>query len=108
MNPHRLVRQVGQYKQELAHQILSGGEPIVSISRVGQVAEEIGYRFRVRRWPPWLTVLGFLTQVLDQDQSCRNGVANIWAWLAALGGELVNTDTGPYCDARKRLPEPLL
>ena len=108
MSTRSLIRRVGQYKQELAHKILFGGEQVVSIYHVRAVAREIGYRFRVRRWPPWLTVLGFLTQTLEQDQSCRNAVAKIWAWLAVLGGELVNSDTGPYCDARKRLPEALL
>ena len=44
----------------------------------------------------------------EQDQSCRNAVAKIWAWLSVLGGEWVNSDTGSYCDARKRLPEALL
>ena len=108
MNTRSLIRRVGHYKQELAQKILFGGEQVLSICHIRAVAHEIGYRYRVRRWPPWLTVLGFLTQTLEQDQSCRNAVAKIWAWLSVLGGELVNTDTGPYCDARKRLPEALL
>ena len=108
MRMRSLARRVGEYKKELAEKLISQKGQIVSVSQVRKTAEKIGYRFRGRRWPPWLTVLGFITQVLDQDQSCRAAVAKVWAWWAALGQEPPSSNTGPYCEARKRLPESLL
>lgn len=108
MNTQSLIHQVGHYKREFAEKIFTGGQQIISIEKVKAVAGRIGYSYRVRHWPPWLTMLAFLTQSLEQDQSCRNAVAKIWAWLTASGQKLGSTDTGVYCDARNRLPEKLI
>jgi hypothetical protein len=50
-------------------------------------------------------VWAFIGQVLDPDHSCRKALARIQAHRANLGLELLSTDTGGYCKARKRLPE---
>jgi len=67
------------------------------------LAEE-NLQFRVRIYTPLVTLWTFLTQVLDQDHSCRQAVLRLIAFLVAQGQPAVSRDTGNYCKARKRLP----
>lgn len=82
--------------------------------QVQRAVEAEGVRFRESLYTPLVTLWTFLAQVLDPNGSCRTAVAKLLAFLAAAGqqdqGEdaLCNSDTGPYCKARKRLPERLL
>ena len=46
--------------------------------------------------------------MLSPDGSCRAAVARLLAWLVAHGRPPCRPHTGPYCKARRRLPEPLL
>ena len=57
-----------------------------------------------------MTLWTFLAQVLSPDGSCRQAVAKLLAFLAVGDGDGqdVQPDTGPYCKARKRLPETLV
>jgi hypothetical protein len=61
-------------------------------------------KFRIRIYTPLVTLWTFLTQVLDQDHSCRQAVLRLIASLVAQGQPAVSPDTGNYCKARKRLP----
>lgn len=67
-------------------------------------------QFRDCLFTPLMTLWTFLAQVLSPDGSCRQAVAKLLAFLAASDGEGqdVQADTGPYCKARKRLPETLV
>jgi hypothetical protein len=73
-----------------------------------------GIRFRDSLFTPLVTLWMFLAQVLSSDGSCRQTVARLLAFLAAsrVGTsddcECADPETGPYCKARKRLPEPLV
>ena len=58
-------------------------------------------------FPPWLTLWGFLGQVLDPDHSCNRALARIQAHRAQVGLPPLSPDTGGYCKARQRLPEEL-
>lgn len=49
----------------------------------------------------------FIGQVIDPDHSCNRALARIQSHRASVGLPPVSTDTGGYCKARKRLPEPL-
>jgi hypothetical protein len=75
-------------------------------------AEKI--RFRDSLFTPLVTVWTFLTQVLSSNGCCREAVAKLLAFLAAVTvGTPVDEDdadpeTGPYCKARKRLAEGLV
>jgi putative transposase len=60
--------------------------------------------FRIRIYTPLVTLWTFLTQVLDQDHSCRQAVSRLIAFLVSQGQPPVSPDTGNYCKARKRLP----
>jgi Transposase DDE domain len=60
--------------------------------------------FRMRIYTPVVTLWTFLTQAIDRDQSCRQAVSRLIAFLVSQGQPAVSPDTGNYCKARKRLP----
>jgi hypothetical protein len=68
----------------------------------------LGGVFRQRIYSPAVTLWTFLSQVLDADHSCQMAVHRLAAFRAATGQTPCATDTGAYCKARARLPEPLL
>jgi len=68
-------------------------------------AEDISYRNRL--FSPRVTVWAFLSQILDQDNTCANAVSRVIAWLASEDQPLPSPDPSAYCQARQRLPESL-
>ena len=50
----------------------------------------------------------FLSQVLSPDGSCRMAVRKALAYLFSSQGLVASSNTSAYCQARSRLPEPLL
>lgn len=68
-------------------------------------AEALSYRNRL--FSPKVTVWAFLSQILDQDNTCANAVSRIIAWLASEDQPLPSPDPSAYCQARQRLPEGL-
>jgi hypothetical protein len=50
----------------------------------------------------------WLWQMLNHNASCREVVRQVQALCALQGGPPVDEDTGGYCQARTRLPQPLL
>ncbi len=81
--------------------------------RVAAAVEAEGVKFIDCLFTPVVTLWTFLAQVLGPDRSCRAAVAKLLALLGARGAgdddeALCQPDTGPYCKARKRLPERLL
>src|SRR5436190_10810118 len=58
-----------------------------------------------RLFSPLVTLWVFLGQALAADQSCRAAVARLVAHRASLGLPPCSSETGAYCQARKRLPE---
>ncbi len=59
-----------------------------------------------RIYSPLVTLWVFLGQVLSQDHSCRAAVARLIAHRISCGQRPCSAETGAYCQARKRLPEP--
>jgi putative transposase len=57
---------------------------------------------------PALTLWAFLSQVLEEDKSCRAAVMRVLALRLALGQPPCSTDTAAYCRARAKLPAPAL
>ena len=47
----------------------------------------------------------FVGQVLSQDHSCRAAVSRLVAHRVSRGQRACSSETGAYCQARKRLPE---
>lgn len=67
------------------------------------VDEEVS-SWRERLYSPITTLMMFIGQVVSADQSCQNAVAR----ESARNGALRCQSTGPYCNARKRLPLKLI
>jgi len=64
-------------------------------------------QWRQSVYTPVLTLWAFLSQVINPDGSCRAAVARVLAWLVSRGERPCSPKTGPYCKARRRLPESL-
>jgi hypothetical protein len=84
-----------------------GGLPFTDVLTEAVIADAL---VAVGRWldrvfSPVVTLWVFLGQVLAADQSCRAAVARLIAHRVALGLEPCSSETGAYCQARKRLPE---
>jgi hypothetical protein len=54
------------------------------------------------------TFWGWLWQMLNHNAPCREAVRQVQALSALWGGPAVDEDTGGYCQARARLPQPVL
>src|ERR1700722_7901347 len=76
--------------------------------QVAQALTDEGGRFRRRLFPPAVTLWTWLSQTLDPDGSCRAAVARFLAWRVSRRLPACSADTGGYCRARDRLPEPVL
>ena len=85
-----IVAAIGQIKSELADTL--------SPRLIRGVCQAIGYVWRERRLDPVTTVHLFLLQVLHGNAACSQ--------VPRLGGAAVSGEA--YCQARKRLPVPLL
>lgn len=77
-------------------------------SRVQTLLNDLGVLYRDRIYSPCVTLWLFLSQVLSEDQSCRQAVARLLAFRTAQGLGRCSTETGCYCKARQRLPEELV
>src|SRR3954463_5182590 len=117
-SPYRLgARAMFNYAQgRLRHQIdllrqqfvQVGGLPfadVLSASGLEEALREIEAAWNDRIYAPLVTLWVFLGQVLNADQSCRAAVARLIAHRASQGLEPCSSETGAYCQARKRLPE---
>ncbi len=98
----RVNRQANALRNGEAYRDLLDGEMVRSA-----LAEE-KVKFRFRKYTPLVTLWTFLTQVLDQDHSCRKAVSTLIAFMISHGERPVSPDTSNYCKARKRLPLPLI
>jgi hypothetical protein len=107
----RLSRQ-GRFRQQVAflrRQFLQEGElpftDILSTHCFSQALETIGVCWKDRIFTPLVTLWVFLGQVLSADHSCRGAVARLIAHRVSQGLRPCSSETGAYCQARKRLPE---
>src|SRR5271155_5311128 len=92
----------------LRRQFLQDGNlPFTNVLTEEVIAEALtalsGWLDRI--FSPLVTLWVFLGQVLSADHSCRAAVARLLAYRAAQGQRPCSSETGAYCQARKRLPE---
>jgi hypothetical protein len=102
---HRLRRQVESLRQEF---LQDGQLPLTDVlteEGLEEALQEIKAPWKDRIFTPLVTLWVFLGQVLAADQSCRAAVARLIAHRVARGQEPCSSETGGYCQARKRLPE---
>jgi hypothetical protein len=101
----RLRQQVNTLRREFLQE---GELPFADVLSSGCLTEalaEIQRPWKDRIFTPLVTLWVFLGQVLNADQSCRAAVARLIAHRAASGLPPCSSDTGGYCQARKRLSE---
>jgi hypothetical protein len=104
----------GQVRSSAGRLVQGDGEglrELLPADRVQAAVEAEGVRVVDCLYTPLVTVWTFLGQVLGPDRSCRAAVAGLLALLGARGAaadDVGDPDTGPYCKARKRLPEGLV
>jgi hypothetical protein len=93
----------------LRRQFLQDGElpftSILSEEVLAQALTAIDGIWKDRIYSPLVTLWVFLGQVLSQDHSCRAAVARLIAHRLSQGQSPCSSETGAYCQARKRLPE---
>jgi hypothetical protein len=99
-----------QQVQFLRRQFLQDGElpftNVLSEDLVSRAMAAIGSFWLDRIYSPLVTLWVFLGQVLSADSSCRAAVARLIAHRISHGQGPCSAETGAYCQARKRLPEP--
>jgi hypothetical protein len=100
----RLRHQVDTLRRQFLQE---GGLPFSDILTAGCLEEalrEIKTTWNDRIFTPLVTLWVFLGQVLSADQSCRAAVARLIAHRVSQGRPPCSSETGAYCQARKRLP----
>jgi hypothetical protein len=100
----RLRHQVDTLRRQFLQE---GGLPFSDILTAGCLEEalrEIKTTWNDRIFTPLLTLWVFLGQVLSADQPCRAAVARLIAHRVSQGLPPCSSETGAYCQARKRLP----
>ncbi len=76
---------------------------ILTEASIREVLNEHDVQFRDRVFSPVTTIWGFLSQVLNEDHSCRDAVSRIIAHRVANGNEVCSPNTASYCNARRRI-----
>src|ERR1700704_5435632 len=107
--------QQGCFRQQvrfLRRQFLQDGalpfSNVLSEDLVARAWTAIDVFWMDRIYSPLVTLWVFLGQVLSADHSCRAAVARLITYRAAQGQHPCSSETGAYCQARKRLPETFL
>jgi len=99
---------IAHSRDVLKRQWLCRSEFLTQYLRPDQViaaAQAAKYSWRLRIWPPMLTLWTFLVQVLHPGWPCRAAVAHVLTEHAAAGKPLdASADPSAYCQARQRVP----
>ncbi|MCP4473011.1 MAG: IS4 family transposase, partial [Gammaproteobacteria bacterium] len=72
-----------------------------------RIAVKVG-NYRDKVFNPLVTLKTFLRQVLGDNGSCKEAVANVLPERVRQGLTANSMNTGPYCKARQRLPSAML
>jgi hypothetical protein len=100
-----LTHQVDALRRQF---LQDGGLPFADVLTAESLHEALGEvkaTWNDRIFTPLVTLWVFLGQALNADQSCRAAVARLIAHRVAEGLPPCSSETGAYCQARKRLPE---
>jgi hypothetical protein len=104
--PHGcLRRQIGFLRRQFLQREGLPFADVLSTTGLEAAVREIPAGWKDRIFTPLTTLWVFLGQVLNADQSCRAAVARLIAHRVSRGLEPCSSETGAYCQARKRLPE---
>ena len=104
-NHGRLQQQI----RFLRRQFLQDGDlpfnDLLSEEVVEKALTAVSLVWNDRIYTPLVTLWVFLGQVISADHSCRAAVARLIAHRISNGQIPCSSETGAYCQARKRLPE---
>lgn len=78
---------------------------VLSEASIAGALKAIEVCWKDRIYSPLVTLWVFLGQILSADHSCRSAVARLIAHRISQGKRQCSSETGAYCQARKRLPE---
>jgi hypothetical protein len=104
-NHGRTRQQISFLRQQF---LQDGGLPFsnaLSEDMIAQALRAVSVCWLDRIYTPLVTLWVFLSQVLSADHSCRAAVARLIAYRLSHGHSPCSSETGAYCQARKRLPE---
>src|SRR6516165_10240372 len=104
-NPARLHHQVSFLRRQFAQDAALPVGAVLSEDLVTQTLTTACVSWVDRIFSPLVTLWVFLSQVLSADHSCRAAVARLIAHRVSRGQRPCSSETGAYCQARKRLPE---
>jgi putative transposase len=102
------------FEQALASFLHDEGLPFAGVLPphvVDQAFADAGVAYGATKksvFTPALTLWAFLSQVLEEDKSCRAAVTRVLALRLTSGQASCSTDTAAYCRARAKLPAPVL
>ena len=102
----RLCGQIDFLRRQFLQQGVLPFTNVLSKKDLASAVEPIESNWKDRILSPLVTRWVFLGQVLNADQSCRAAVARLIAHRLSQGLEPCSSETGAYCQARKRLPAP--
>jgi putative transposase len=74
--------------------------------KIQEAMQAAGYVEHATLYTAVVTMLTFLAQVLRADRSCQQAVNGLIAQRVAADQSVCSADTGGFCKARQRLPEP--
>lgn len=100
----RFRRQVDSLRQQFLQEGRLPFTEVLSSETVSEAMAEIKTPWKDRIFTPLVTLWVFLGQVLSADPSCRAAVVRLIAHRVAQGLPSCSSETGAYCQARKRLP----
>jgi DDE family transposase len=104
-NQGRFRRQVRFLQQQFLQDGNLPFSDILSTELIAQALTALQVGWVDRIFTPLVTLCVFLGQVLSADHSCRAAVARLIAHRVARKERACSSETGAYCQARKRLPE---
>jgi hypothetical protein len=114
MSSYALLRRCLSFEQALAPFHLDEGLPfstVLPVAVVEQMSADEGVAFGASKdsvFTPAVTLWAFLSQVLENDKSCRAAVSRVLASRVAVGQTPCSEDTAAYCRARAKLPATVL
>ena len=99
----QLCEQVRRCRARFAQSVDAVIGDILPAALLKQWVAEEGGPYRERIYSPLRTLMLFLEQVLSADHSCQDAVARGVSGQVALGRKPGSLNSGPYCEARRRL-----
>lgn len=101
----RVFRQISSAQERLSCEPGLPFAQLLPAETIQEALTKADVSFRERLYPPDVTFWIFLSQVLDPTQCCLQAVLRYLAYRVSQDLPPCSSETGAYCQARKRLPE---